>query len=258
MMTFRPPDLAYFRLPATGMLEGHAIVMRTHAGERLDLAFASQSVAWRASLAGFEASGTDRYEATEVRPELFFVDIDLATPPLDSLTLVISRLTGWAVIVHQRRHLERNPAVEQRFMSAAIEDVPQVGPMPAPTDLLLGRWHMIRYSPANLYEHIYLSSTRMCAHNLNTENTRGRAECHDASYMLIEDDLVLIGWRETDSQAGMLLLEDIKALRVTGKVLHPFSDGESRNAPIGGLILPVEISFPAETASERRQVKERS
>jgi hypothetical protein len=239
------PRLADYRLPqATDALNGCLIELTVDGGGHLALQFDGQSVEWQASALAWADKGRDACDVVELRPGVYFVDVDFAGRPLEALTLVFSRSSGRALVVHQERHPGANPAVAQSFHAALVDRTTPSGEMPGPTAELNGRWHLLRYSSVNLYEHIYVSTTRMGAHNLATENTAGRAEFHDATYWRFEDGLYVIGWRERDSEAAMVVCEDVKTLRSTGKVLHPVSAERSDNAPIGGHILPVRVHFP--------------
>jgi hypothetical protein len=178
-----------------------------------------------------EGGGTLRidksWDVVEIAPGTYFADVDL--PGHEALTVVLSLATGWALTVGQRR----DPAVTGR----------------GPASDLVGRWHRYRYSPGNLYEHIYISDDRFVSHNVATEGTPDRADCHPVSYWKVAPGLYLIAWREFDSQASMVMAENLEDLRVTGKVLHPASPASSVSVPIGGVILPATVTFPEEEGS---------
>jgi hypothetical protein len=238
----KPPNLAQFRLPSTSALGGLQFRLPLTAGGAVNLAFSANGKAdWHASGVPWAGNGSDPYDAVEVVPKVFFIDIDFETRPLEALTLLLAPGRGHALLVHQSRTPRANPAVAQTFLATSIDGVAPVGPAPAPTTDLTGRWHRMHYSPENLYEHIYVSNSRMFSHNLRTQNTSGRADCHDASYWRFSENLYLVGWREKDSEAGMIMCEDLGTRRATGKVLHPMSNDRSGSAPIGGYIYPAEI-----------------
>ena len=58
--------------------------------------------------------------------------------------------------------------------------------------------------------------------------------------------LYVVAWREFDSQAGMVMVENLRQLTATGSALHPESSERSVSRPIGGRILPVQVIFPRE------------
>ena len=149
---------------------------------------------------------------------------------------------GWQTPEAQSPPRQECPQAPQFSASELVFE--QVGPPPAPTRDLVGRWHRYRYSPDNLYEHVYISGDRFVSHNVDTVNTPDRADCHPVSYYKVAPGLYVVAWREFDSQASMVTIEDLAALRSTGKVLHPAGDGMSGSSPVGGLILPVTVTFP--------------
>ncbi len=245
-----PPNMAQFRLPSTDALHGRAFELTFEDGAALSLIFnADKTVQWAARDVAWSGEGRDHCDVVEVATGVWFVDIDLNLPALDAVTVVLNEVTGWALVIHQHREPTEEhaygPAVQHSFYPASIGGLAQIGKAPHETRELLGRWHLYRYSPENLYEHIYLSSTKMCSHNLKTQNTQGRADCHDTSYYKVSDFLYVITWREHYSQAAMVFAENLATLTTTGKVLHPVSPDRSVSVPIGGVVMPAEVQFPA-------------
>jgi MoaF C-terminal domain len=219
-----PPDLARFRLPRSAALDGRRIMLDLP-GDVLTLDIDSG------------------WDVVEVAPGTWFADKD--TGPHEALTAVLSEVTGWCLVIRQRRDPSlagRGPAVTHRFQTGRIGEL--AGDPPAPTRDLVGRWHRYRYSPADLYEHVYISGERFVSHNVDTSRTQDRADCHPVSYYKVAPDLYVVAWREFDSQASMVMTENLRQLRATGKVLHPQSAARSVSRPIGGLILPATVTFP--------------
>jgi len=249
-----PPDLAAYRLPSSDALHGRQVdLIAADGGDgRLTLRIDGHAATWLAEGVRWGAGQcTDPCDVVEVAPGTYFADIDVTEPAHDALTVVLSFATGWALVVHQRRDPRatgRGPAASHTFMTAALGGQ-QAGPPPAPTRDLVGRWHRYRYSPGNLYEHVYISGERFVSHNVDTQNTGDRADCHPVSCYKFAPDLYMVTWREFDSQASMVMIEDLAQLRATGKALHPVSADRSASRPIGGHILPVQVIFPTEEAS---------
>jgi hypothetical protein len=216
-----PPDLAAFRLPRSPALDGRAV----RAGDRA---------------VRFDST----WDVVEVAPGTWFADKD--TGPNQALTVVLSMATGWALAIGQRRDPSvtgRGPAASHTFTVAPVDGMEPTGPPPAPTRDLVGRWHRYRYSPDDLYEHIYVSGERFVSHNVDTTRTQDRADCHPVSYYRFAPDLYVVTWREFDSQASMVMVENLGQLRVTGKALHPQSEDHSVSRPVGGFILPASVTF---------------
>jgi MoaF C-terminal domain/MoaF N-terminal domain len=263
----RAEPLAEYRLASTEALSSRELTVELTDGGTIHVSFRpSGTVAWRAEEAAWfggaedpeapavtpwSGGGEDPYDAVEVAPWTYFVAIDFARPGLESLTLVLRESTGWALAIHQRRfHPEqtwsRGPAVTQTFLPARIAGREQTGPPPASTRELIGARHLYRYDRHNLYEHVYLSSEKFCAHNLHTTHTPGRADCHPASYHKIDDGLYVFGWREYDSAAAMLVFYNMETLLATGMVHAPETFTRSVNRHLGGHIIPVtsHLDYP--------------
>ena len=229
-------------------LAGEGFTFDLVGGETLTLSFPQEEeAAWRWK-DGREETGA--YEAVAVRPGMFLITIDVPEPATDGLTIVLDRTGPVLVVVQHRRD-----AVSERD-GTLVENVYRPGRLtgsaakpPARSLDLLGRWHRYRYSDANLYEHIYLSADRFCSHNLASQFTPGRADCHPVDHWRLGDGIYLVAWRERGSGAAMTVIEDLLALRITGSVLHPASEAQSVTVPIGGLI---EVVRGEPTDAERR------
>jgi hypothetical protein len=219
-----PPDLARYRLPRSTALDGQRAELDLPGG-------------------GLVLDIDTTWDVVEVADGTWFADKD--TGQHEALTVILSRATGWCLVVRQHRDPSaagRGPAVTHRFQTGRFGEL--FADPPAPTLDLVGRWHRYRYSPADLYEHVYISGERFVSHNLDTSRTQDRADCHPVSYYKIAPDLYVVAWREFDSQASMIMAENLRQLRATGKVLHPQSEDCSVSRPIGGLILPATVTFP--------------
>jgi hypothetical protein len=229
-----PPNLAQYRLSSTDELVGETVDLEMEGGQPFTLSFGGAgNVSWTW---GSGERGSDGCDVVALRPGIFFVAVNLTTPATDGLIVIFER-DGAALVVKQRRLSGRDrdgAAVANGYFSGRVTG--SSAPVPRPTSDLLGRWHQMRYSDNNLYEHIYLSSDRFCSHNLATENTSGRADCHAVDYWKVAPGLYLVAWRERGSGAAMTVVDDIDQLRSTGIVLHPASPDESVVVPIGGLL----------------------
>ena len=219
------PDLSELRLPSTSALDGRSFTLAD--GRTLPI--------------------DGSWDVVEIARDIFFADV--AVPPHGALTAVLDLAAGWALTVDQRRDPAvggRGPAATHTFTVAGLDGFARRGPAPEPTTDLIGHWHRYRYGEHNLYEHIYVSGDRFVSHNVDTAGTPDRADCHPVSVWKVAPGLYLIAWREFDSQASMVLAENLTDLRATGKALHPASPDSSVSVPIGGLILPVTVIFPKE------------
>ncbi|MFT4211282.1 MAG: MoaF C-terminal domain-containing protein [Microbacterium sp.] len=239
-------SLATFRLPSTDALAGTALDLRLEGGGRLLLEVGERTAAWQADGRDWAGSGDDPVDVVEAAPGTFFIDVDFTefVRAQEAVTVVVAPATGWALVIHQERfHPEetwsRGPEIRHEFTAARIHGVEQTGDAPAPTRDLIGRRHLYRYSPKNLYEHIYINSQKFVGHNVSTTGTPGRADCHLITHYRFADDVYVVGWREYDSGSAMVALLDLDALRTTAKVLHPEGFLHAVSRGIGGHIIPV-------------------
>jgi hypothetical protein len=244
-----PPNLAQYRLPATTRLRGRSTTLEL-GQDLLHLDFdASGHVAWRWQDG---RPGTGSCDAVEVRPGTFFVAVDVDDPPTDGLSVLFAP-DGAALVVAQQRLPGAVGGVAVRNCYLPGRAAGSDAEAPAPTSDLLGRWQQVRYSDENLYEHIYLSSDRFCSHNLATQNTAGRADCHPVDYWRFADGLYLVAWRERGSGAAMIVVDDLAAMRSTGAVLHPATASHSVVVPVGGLLETLRMPRdPAEVRARAR------
>lgn len=236
--------LSLNRLPSTDALSGTVLALDLVDGGTLELAIADERIRWIAAGVDWAGEGDDPSDVVEAAPGVYLIDVDFEQfeRGTEAVTVVADVAGGWALVAHQERfHPEqtwsRGPEVTHTFAAARIRGAVQSGEQPAPTRELIGHRHLYRYSPRNVYEHIYINSGAMCGHNVNTMGTPGRADCHPASYHRIRDGVYLVGWREYDSAAGMLAVIDLGAGQATGKVLHPEHFLRSVSRPFGGPII---------------------
>lgn len=247
-----PESLAAFRLPSTDALDGRAFTLSLTGGGEIALKFTEPGRAeWIAGGVQWAGSGIDPVDVVEVASGTYFIDVDFGVPALESVTIILREPTGWALVVHQRRfHPEetwsRGPEVTQEFTVGRIVGSEQVGEAPATTRDLIGKRHFYRYSPSNLYEHIYLNSRKFCGHNVHTFGTPGRADCHPATYYKIDENLYVFAWREYDSAVAMVSFLNMTTLRATAKAHAPEHFLRSSNRAIGGHIIPAtgDATYP--------------
>ncbi|WP_460942952.1 MoaF C-terminal domain-containing protein [Okibacterium endophyticum] len=254
MPTAGPPEsMAANRLPSTDALDGGELALELVDGGMLSVAIGGGRARWAATGVGWQGGGDDPVDVVEAAPELYFIDIDFTEfdRMLEAVSIVWDRASGWALLVHQRRfHPEetwsRGPEVLHDFSVARVAGSKPAGTPPAVTRELIGRRHLYRYSPNNLYEHIYLSSQKFCAHNVHTFGTPGRADCHPVSYYKMRDDVFVVTWREYDSAVGMVTVLDLDAGRSSGKAHDPEHFLRSTSRPFGGFITEITdaIDYP--------------
>ena len=250
-----PLDL--YRLPSTEILGGRTFTVTFAGGGSLvvELGDGADSTAHFSAVGMPEqmwpTSGQGAWNVVEVRAGLYLLDIDVEAPASDGLTLALLTGTGWALAVYQRREVpeelwSRGPDVSQDFRVGTIDGQTPVGSGPALTRDLVGARNLMLMGPENLYEHLYVNTQKIFVHHVHTNVATGKCERHPATFYRLADGLYLIGFREMDNAAGMIIVEDYETRRMTGKVLHPVSMFESRSRYLGGKLVPVNgaVSYP--------------
>lgn len=147
-----------FRLPNVS-LAGTTLTLTLDDDSTLTLAFDSVAVAW----SGFDAAGTDPYDAVAVRKDVVFVNIPLESREREAITVVYSTSTHRATVIRSRiaaEAAEGVPQVGQEFWAATTDGGEPTGDVPGPSRDLIGKRNVYRYSPHHLYEHVYVSSRR--------------------------------------------------------------------------------------------------
>ncbi|KGX95129.1 molybdenum cofactor biosynthesis F family protein [Burkholderia pseudomallei A79D] len=108
------------RLPATDALVGCALTFELPGGAFAANFVDGQTLSWRRG----ETGGTDWYEAIEVAPDTFFVDVTFKSRPAEALTLVFNTATRRALgilsRIRSRDEAGAAPRVAQDFLVGTI------------------------------------------------------------------------------------------------------------------------------------------
>ncbi len=244
----RPADWKHFddfaagiatnRLPVTTALSGKTFKVTLKTGRKIDLAFtAADTVAWSE---GSDA-GADWYEALEVAPDVFFINMTFAARPVEDEAFIVNTRTRRVMSVRERvrepGEAPGEPRVAQVWSAGVLGDasVAPTGPEPAPTRDLIGTTAHYRYSPNHLYEHIYLSSQRYAWQNLIGVQ-RGHGDVDLATTWKFDENQYVFGFREFIIPVASLFFYNWDAKRSTGKFLGITSAGKIENKPAGAFI----------------------
>jgi hypothetical protein len=193
-------------------------------------------------------SGTDWYEAVEIAPQTFFVDLTFASRPAEALTLVLNLATRRVLAVRSRiRSAEEagpEPRVAQDFLPGTLGPDPQsaCGDLPAESRDLIGLRTFQTYSPQHTYEHTYLSAQRYAWQCL-VGVQRGHGDVDLASTWRFEDGVYVFTFREFLIPVASVFVFDFRSLRSTGKFLGLQADGAVSNAPAGAFITKASMTF---------------
>jgi hypothetical protein len=244
----RPADWKHFdefaagiatnRLPTTKALAGRNFKITLKARRTIDLAFTSaDTVAWGEE----NDAGVDWYEAIEVAPDTFFINMTFAARRAEDEAFIVNTVTRRVLSVRERvrdaGEAPGEPRVAQVW-SAGVLGNPKAlpgGMEPAPTRDLVGLTAHYEYSPNHLYEHIYLSSKRYAWQNL-VGVQRGHGDVDLATTWKFADNQYVFGFREFIIPVASLFFYNWETMRSTGKFLGVTSTGSIENKPAGALI----------------------
>ena len=237
-----------YRLPGAD-LSGEAITIVLDAGPTIRLEFLdAKTVSWSSD--GDLASphpATDPYDAVKIRDDVFFVNLAFSSRSREAVTIVYSTSTGRALAVHsviQADHDDDVPQVTQQFWAGHVKGA-VTGQAPAASRDLIGKRNVYRYSPAHLYEHVYMSSERYMWQCLQGVQ-RGHGDVDLSTVWKFDDELYLFCFREFKIAVASVWLHDLGYdLRTTGIFLGLNSDGDSEHSKAGGHIYPLgSVSYP--------------
>ncbi|MDQ6437499.1 MoaF C-terminal domain-containing protein [Mesorhizobium sp. LHD-90] len=244
----RPADWKHFddfaagiatnRLATTKALAGRTFKITLKSGRAIDLAFTSpDTVAW--SEGG--TAGADWYEALEVAPDVFFINMTFAARPTEDEAFIVNTRTRRVLSVRERvrdaSEAPGEPRVAQVWSAGTLGDASVVaeGGEPAPTRDLIGLTAHYEYSPNHVYEHVYLSSERYAWQNL-VGVQRGHGDVDLATTWKFAENQYVFGFREFIIPVASLFFYNWETMRSTGKFLGVTSAGKIENMPAGAFI----------------------
>lgn len=245
--------IATNRLPASSALAGQTLLIELEHLQLTLQCLTENRLRWSEQGAS-NGSGEDAYEAIEVAPDTFFIDLAPSSRPQEALTLIVNRrsLRVLAIRCHiiSAEQAQGQPRVPQDFWVGTLGPNPQAatGPVPAPTRDLIGLRTFQTYSPSHTYEHTYLSSQRYAWQCL-VGVQRGHGDVDEASYYRFDEDQYLFTFREYLIPVASVFFFNFASGRSTGKFLGITGDGAIANNPAGALMHKASQTFyPAEAA----------
>lgn len=238
--------IATNRLPPTDALAGRTLVLALPEF-RLTLKPRTQhTIDWQEEGArGGQAQG-DWYEAIEVAPDTFFLDITQASRPTEALTVVLNTRTRRVLAIRCRivgaEEAAGQPRVPQDFRAGTLEGGDATGLVPHATRDLIGLRTWQTYSPNHTYEHTYLSSERYAWQCL-VGVQRGHGDVDLASYWKFDDEQYVFTFREFLIPVASVFFFDFARGRSTGKFLGVTGAGEVANNPAGAFMRKASQTF---------------
>lgn len=221
-----------FILPNLADLAGKVFTLHFANGWQIEHRFDAEQLAW--TLADGSANGESRYRATSVREGLYLVDFlkqDGGREVSVSLVLDIDHSAFTAVIGHMPTEAECRgdlfskalsggelTSVQADFLHGSIDRPWREGACPhAPSRDLVGLRNLYRYSPTEVYEHLYLNENFYSWQCLKGVE-QGLADTDRCHTLKIADELYLFVWREKIIPTLGVVLIDLKQHRSDGKI----------------------------------------
>ncbi|CAH0142299.1 hypothetical protein SRABI70_00317 [Pseudomonas sp. Bi70] len=237
-----------FILPNLADLAGRHFTLHFSNGWQIAHQFEADRLTWNA--ADGHSQGSAPYRATSIRPGIYLVDFVKNEGGQDwsiSLVLDIEGACFTAVIgrlptaettregLYGRALAGKNlTGVEVEFLQGSLDKPWQEGAcLHAPTQELVGLRNLYRYSPSEVYEHIYLNQDYYTWHCLKGGEV-GLCDTDRCHYYKIADQLYLFVWREKIVPTLGLVMIDMAQHRSDGKIFGYAGDGfkELSNFPV--------------------------
>jgi len=206
-----------YRIPRTSVLTGQTLILDFDNGSVIKYEFPDEkTLAWTI-LDGNEKglSGTDIYEAYEVRDGIFFVTI--FKPDHNGMVSLIWKSEDGNVFVADSYFVEVDGERRTKtdFISAVIEGSPGNKPIVQTSDLV-GMRVLYFYSSDDWYEHVYFNKETMAFHCVNGAE-KGLAEVEQCKHFGLDEDLSILFWTETVLPIESVVIIDLKEMRSTGR-----------------------------------------
>ncbi|KAL4892101.1 molybdenum cofactor biosynthesis protein F [Aspergillus ambiguus] len=164
---------------------------------------------------GEDQRGDAECKAFEVRPNIFF--IDFYKPDYEEqVSLILNYSTGQAVACISGFHIKNGQKrTWTKFSDASIVGYDSVKPF-QPTDDLIGKHVLYRYTPRDAYEHIYLNQGTFTWHCLGGTE-KGLADTEPCKMLKLADELYLLFWTEKIMPVESIVVVDLRQMRSTGR-----------------------------------------
>jgi hypothetical protein len=238
--------IATNRLPATDALAGQTLKLALPDFQLTLQPRTQHALDWQEQGARGGQGQGDWYEAIEVAPDTFFLDITQASRPTEALSVVVNTRTRRVLAIRCRivgaEEAAGQPRVPQDFWVGTLEGGTATGPVPQPTRDLIGLRTWQIYSPEHTYEHTYLSAERYAWQCL-VGVQRGHGDVDLASYYRFDEDQYVFTFREFLIPVASVFFFNFASGRSTGKFLGVTGAGEVANNPAGAFMRKASQTF---------------
>lgn len=205
------------RIPVSSELVNTAIILRFQNNSVIKHEFKDEKTLTWTILEGEEKglTGTNKYEAFEVREGIFLVDF--YKPNYDEqVTLIWKKENGNVfVAISSLVTVDGKIRTKTDFTSAVIEGLPGDSPIIQSTDLV-GKRILYQYSSDDWYEHVYFNKETFAWHCVNGAE-KGIADVEKCLYFHLEEDLTILFWTETIMPVESIIVVDLKKNISTGR-----------------------------------------
>ncbi|KAH7230877.1 molybdenum cofactor biosynthesis protein F [Fusarium tricinctum] len=203
-------------MPVLKKLQGKPIIHTFDNGMTISHEFAAESLRWKILEGeGQGQTGQAKYEAFEVRPDIFF--IDFLKPDYNEVVTMVADLTNGQAITGLSGF--RDQGGERRtftnFMNATSYENKTIKAFES-TEELIGKHVIYRYSSKDAYEHIYLNKGTLVWHCLSGSE-KGIADVEQCKMLKLRDNLYLLFWTETVMPVESVVVIDLEKKISTGR-----------------------------------------
>lgn len=226
-------------LPNLAELDGKGFKLHFENGWEIDHRFDAEQVHWVA--ADGHSSGSAPYRATSVRPGIYLVDflkhegtqawsislvLDTHSHAFTAVIATLPTAADSSESLYSRALAGKElTGVQASFLHGSLDRPWQSGACPhAPSSDLVGVRNRYRYSPTEVYEHIYLNDQYYSWQCLKGVE-QGLCDTDRCHYYKIADALYLFVWREKIVPTLGLVMIDLQQHRSDGKIFGYAGDG---------------------------------
>ena len=232
------------RLPPTDALVDQSMKITLDSGGAFELEFkAPNEVTWKSG----KKEETDWFEAVEVAPNTYFIDMTFTSIPRESQTFIVNTQTRQVLgirTIMREGDVGQEPRAVHEFSPGVLgdPDSPPAGKRPGPTRDLIGLRGLYDYGPDQCFEHIYLNSERYVWQCI-IGPLRGQGDVDLSTIYKFDDNQYIFAFREFGLPVSTVFFYNWDQMRSTGKFFAIGEDGTIANSPAGAYIQKLSVAF---------------